>query len=62
MKAELILSTVLAVSTVIYTGINLMMLLESRKTRMQKIAPLMIAFLKGAENHQILCVYKEKIY
>lgn len=56
MKAELILSTVLAASTVFYTFINLMMLLESRKTRMQKIAPLMIAFLKGSENHQILCV------
>ena len=39
MEVELILSTVLAFATVCYTIINLMMWLESRATRKQKITP-----------------------
>jgi len=44
MKVELILSIVLAVSTVCYTIINLMMWFESRATRRQKTTPFVIAF------------------
>lgn len=54
MKVEIVLSTVLAVSTVIYTIINLMLWFESRASRRQKIAPLVIAFLKSTENHEVL--------
>jgi hypothetical protein len=51
MKVEIILSIVLAACTVVYTVINLFMLLESRATRKQKITPLIVPFLKSAENH-----------
>lgn len=46
MEVELILSTVLAFATVCYTIINLMMWLESRATRKQKITPQVIVYLK----------------
>lgn len=56
MNVELILSIVLAVSTFFYTIINLMMWFESRATRRQKIAPLVIAYLKSTEINTNLCV------
>lgn len=55
---ELILSAVLAVATVCYTVINLLMLIESRRTRRQKILPQVIAYLKSTDDHQtlMLCI------
>ncbi len=50
MKVELILSMVLAIATVCYTIINLMMWIESRATRKQKITPQVIAYLKTTED------------
>lgn len=61
METGTILSIVLAISTVAYTVINFMMWLESRATRKQKMTPQLIAFLKPAENHQVLCVYIKNI-
>jgi len=58
MKVEILLSTVLAISTVFYTIINLMMWFESKATRNQKITPLVIAYLQMSETHNImiLCI------
>lgn len=53
MNAEIVLSTVLAASTVIYTIINLMLWFESRAIRRQKTTPLVIAYLKSTENHKV---------
>ena len=61
MKVEILLSTVLAVSTVIYTIINLMLWFESRATRRQKITPLVIAYLKSTENHEVLALHIKNI-
>ena len=54
MKAELTISIVLACCTVTYTIINLMLWLESRATRKQKITPLLVAFLKSSEDHNVI--------
>jgi hypothetical protein len=54
MAIEMTLSTVIAASTVIYTAISLMLWLESRATRKQKLTPMMIAYLKSAEDHIML--------
>ncbi len=61
METELILSIVLAASTVIYTLINAFMLYESRQTRKQKITPLLIAFLKSGENHQTFSLWIKNV-
>lgn len=61
MSVELTLSIVLAVSTVCYTIINLMMWFESRATRRQKITPYVIAYLKITDDHKILCVHIKNI-
>lgn len=61
MDVNLILSGVLAVSTVCYTVINLMMWFESRATRKQKTAPCVIAYLKFTDNHNTLCVHFKNI-
>ncbi|MDD4761057.1 MAG: hypothetical protein PHU66_09650 [Bacteroidaceae bacterium] len=61
MKVELILSIVLAVSTVCYTIINLMMWFESRATRRQKTTPFVIAFLKTTDDHNMLCVHIKNV-
>ncbi len=61
MKIELVLSIVLAVSTVCYTIINLMMWFESKATRRQKITPFIIAYLKISEDHNMLCLHIKNI-
>ena len=61
MKVELILSIVLAVSTVIYTSINALMLLESKKSRNQRITPLIIAHLQLSENREMIKLYIENV-
>ena len=61
MTVEIILSIVLAVSTVVYTGINLMLWKESIATRKQKLTPQIITFLKSAENHIMLELHFKNI-
>lgn len=58
---ELVLSIVLAGATVLYTIINLLMWCESRATRKQKTAPMIIAFLKVTEDHQTLSVHIKNV-
>lgn len=53
MKVELVLSIVLAGSTVCYTIINLMMWFESRATRKQKISPFIVAYLQSTDSHLV---------
>lgn len=54
---QLILSIVIAIATVAYTVINLMMWFESRATRRLKVAPLIIPYLKSTDTHEMLCLY-----
>lgn len=61
MKVEIVLSIVLAVSAVLYTAISLMLWFESRATRKQKTTPLIIAYLKSTENHQVLGMHIKNI-
>ena len=58
---NLTLSIVLAVATVAYTIINLMMWFESRATRRQKMAPLMVAYLESTANKQVLCLFVKNV-
>jgi hypothetical protein len=61
MKPEILLSAVIAVCTLAYTIINWKQLIESRKTRKQKISPYIIAFLKPTENHKTLALHIKNI-
>jgi hypothetical protein len=61
MKVEIILSLVIAICTVLYTVINLMLWFESRENRKQKITPHVIAFLKSSENHVTLELHIKNI-
>ncbi|MDO5654630.1 MAG: hypothetical protein Q4G27_00650 [Flavobacteriaceae bacterium] len=51
MNTEIILSSVIATATIVYTIVTIFQLIESRKVRLQKSTPNIIAFLKSAENH-----------
>ncbi len=53
MRVEIVLSIVLATSTVFYTLINLFMLIESIKVRKQKLSPLLVAYIASTEDHSI---------
>ena len=61
MKAEIILSTIVAISTAIYTAVSLMLWWESRETRRQKLAPHIIAFLKSTEDSSTLKLHIKNI-
>lgn len=61
MKVEIVLSTVLVISTVAYTYISLKLWRESKATREQKIAPFIVAFLKSTESHNVLALYIKNI-
>ncbi|MBW4359792.1 hypothetical protein [Flavobacterium taihuense] len=61
MKIEISLSIVIAISTVLYTVISLMLWYESRKSRKQKIEPHIVAFLKSSENHKTLELHIKNI-
>lgn len=61
MSVEITLSLVIAISTVFYTAINLMIWFESRKSRKQKITPHIIAFLKSTEDHTTLELHFKNI-
>lgn len=53
MEVEIVLSIVLAVSTVLYTLINFFMLIESKNVRKQKISPLLVAYLSSTKDHSM---------
>lgn len=61
MDVGLILSIVIAGATVFYTGINYLMLKESKRIREQKITPIILAFLKSTESHTILALHLKNI-
>lgn len=61
MKVELLLSIVLAISTVFYTIINLMMWFESRAARKQKTDALIIAYLKYSDDDRVVYLFMENI-
>ena len=54
---QIILSTVVAIATVFYTGVNVMMWYESRKTRKQETTPNIIAFLQSTANKEVLALH-----
>lgn len=54
---QLVLSIVLAIATVAYTIINLMMWFESRASRRQKVAPQIVPYLKSTDTHELLCLH-----
>lgn len=61
MKVELVLSIVLAACTIIYTIINALMLCESKKSRYQRITPILISYLKLSENKKLIQLYVENV-
>jgi len=61
MNVEIILSIVIAASTVVYTGINLLMLFESRSVRLQKITPHVAMYLKSSEDSKVLALHVKNI-
>jgi len=61
MKPEMLLSAVIAMCTLAYTIINWKQLIESRKTRKQKITPCIIAYLKSTEDHKSLALHIKNI-
>lgn len=58
---QIILSTVVAIATVFYTGVNVMMWYESRKTRKQETTPNIIAFLQSTANKEVLALHIKNI-
>jgi len=52
---------VIAIATAVYAWINYKQLKESQATRKQKIAPLIVAFLKSADNHNSLSLHIKNI-
>ena len=58
---SLILSGVITFATVCYTVINLMMWLESRSTRYQKLAPQVIPYLGSTASKITLCLFIKNV-
>ena len=61
MSAEIVLSSVVAIATVAYTVINLMLWYESRATRCQKLAPLIVPYLKSTASCEALSLYIKNV-
>jgi hypothetical protein len=61
MRPEILLSAVIAICTFAYTIINWKQLIESRKTRKQKISPYIIVYLKSTEDHKTLALHIKNI-
>lgn len=61
MDTELILSAVVAIATVAYTIVNILMYCESRATRNQKLKPEIVPFLKSTASHDILGLYVKNV-
>lgn len=55
------ISLALLAATSLYTIVTIMMWLESRKTRLQKVAPEIIAYLKTSEDHNVVMLVIENI-
>lgn len=58
---SLVLSAVIAVATVCYTVINLMMWSESRATRKQKLSPQVIPYLESTASKTTLCLFIKNV-
>ncbi len=61
MNAEIILSAVVAVATVAYTIVNILMYRESKATRNQKLKPEIVPYLKSTATHDVLCLYIKNV-
>lgn len=56
-----IISFSLLVATCLYTFVTILMWMESRKTRLQKVTPEIIAYLKTSEDHDVVMLVIENI-
>jgi len=61
MTSQELISFALLVATSLYTIVTIMMWWESRKTRLQKVTPEIIAYLKTSEDHQVVMLVIENI-
>ena len=61
MDAQIAISFSLLVATILYTIVTTMMWRESRKTRLQKVTPEIIAYLKTSEDHNVVMLVIENI-
>lgn len=61
MDAQVIISFALLVATSLYTIVTTMMWWESRKTRLQRITPEIIAYLRTSEDHNVVMLIIENI-
>jgi hypothetical protein len=55
------MSIIVVVCTVVYTAISIGLLVESVKTRKQKVSPYMISFLRSTEDHRMLALVVKNI-
>lgn len=55
------ISLALLTATILYTIVTIMMWWESRKTRLQKVAPEIIAYIKTTEDHNVVMLVIENI-
>lgn len=58
---QIIFSAVLAFATLAYTIATVLMLIESVKTRKQKISPCIVPYLKMSDDHQLVLLYVKNI-
>lgn len=56
-----IISFSLLVATCLYTFVTILMWLESKRTRLQKVTPEIIAYLKTSEDHDVIMLVIENI-
>jgi hypothetical protein len=61
MDAQVAISLALLVATSLYTIVTIMMWWESRKTRLQRVTPEIIAYLKTSEDHKVVMFVIENI-
>ena len=61
MTLQEIISISLLVATCLYTIVTILMWLESRKTRLQRVTPEIIAYLKTSEDHNVVMLVIENI-
>lgn len=61
MPSQEIISFSLLVATCLYTLVTVLMWLESRKTRLQRVTPEIIAYLKTSEDHNVVMLVIENI-
>ena len=61
MDAQVAISLALLVATSLYTIVTIMMWWESRKTRLQRVTPEIIAYIKTSEDHNVVMLVIENI-